>query len=102
VARLRLQGMVAVARGMRAPCDDGTVNPISAAADDVSTITREALIGALRSRGIVLVDVLSPESFAARHIPGAVNLPVAEIERRAAAVLPDRRAPVVVYCGGPT
>ena len=91
-----------MARAIRAPCDDGTVNPISPAADGVSTITRDELIEALRSRGIVLVDVLSPESFAARHIPGAVNLPVAEIERRAATVLPDRHAPVVVYCGGPT
>ena len=94
--------MVAVSRAIRAPCDDGTVNPISPAADGVSTITREQLIPALRSGDIVLVDVLSPESFAARHIPGAVNLPVAEIEQRAAAVLPDRHAPLVVYCGGPT
>ena len=94
--------MAAVSRAIRAPCDDGAVNPISPAADGVSTITRDELIGALRSDDIVLVDVLSPESFAARHIPGAVNLPVAEIEQRASAVLPDRHAPVVVYCGGPT
>jgi rhodanese-related sulfurtransferase len=70
--------------------------------EDVSTITRDELIGALRAGRIVLVDVLSPESFAARHIPGAINLPVAEIARRASAVLPDRTAPIVTYCGGPT
>jgi rhodanese-related sulfurtransferase len=36
------------------------------------------------------------------HIPGAINLPVAEIPRRAPEVLPDRAASIVTYCGGPT
>jgi rhodanese-related sulfurtransferase len=65
-------------------------------------ITREELIRALRARRITLVDVLSPESFAARHIPGAINLPVSDIARRAGELLPDRDAPIVAYCGGPT
>ena len=65
-------------------------------------MTRAELIGALGAGRIALVDVLSPESFAARHIPGAINLPVAEIPRRAPDVLPDRRARIVAYCGGPT
>ena len=50
----------------------------------------------------MLVDVLSPESFAARHIPGAINLPVADIRRRAGDQLPDTHANIVVYCGSPT
>jgi rhodanese-related sulfurtransferase len=65
-------------------------------------IDRDELIGALRARAVTLVDVLSPESFAARHIPTAINLPVAEIPRRAPAQLSDRHAAIVVYCGGPT
>jgi rhodanese-related sulfurtransferase len=65
-------------------------------------IDRDELIGALRARAVTLVDVLSPESFAARHIPTATNLPVAEITGRAAAQLSDRHAAFVVYCGGPT
>jgi len=68
----------------------------------VDTIGRDQLIGALRARRVTLVDVLSPESFATRHIPGAINLPVADIPYRAPELLPDRDAPVVVYCGGPT
>jgi len=70
--------------------------------DGIGTIDRGELSGELRARRVTLVDVLSPESFAARHIPGAVNLPVADISRRAADVLPDRSAPIVTYCGGPT
>ena len=64
--------------------------------------SRDELIQRLRAGRITLVDVLSPESFAAMHIPGAINLPVADLARRAGEVLPDRHAPVVTYCGGPT
>jgi rhodanese-related sulfurtransferase len=56
----------------------------------------------MRDRTLILVDVLSPESFAAMHIPGSINIPVAEIARRAPAALPDRRARIATYCGGPT
>ena len=69
---------------------------------EVDTITRHELIGELRTGRVTLVDVLSPESYATRHIPGAVNLPVADIQRRSPEVLPDRAAPIFVYCGGPT
>jgi hypothetical protein len=69
---------------------------------EVGTIDRDELARALRARTVRLVDVLSPESFAARHIPGAINLSVADISRRARQLLPDLDAPIVVYCGGPT
>lgn len=69
---------------------------------DVPAISRGELVRDLATRRITLVDVLSPESFGSRHIPGAINLPVADITRRAADVLPDRRARIVTYCGGPT
>jgi rhodanese-related sulfurtransferase len=69
---------------------------------DVPAISREALAGALRARRVTLVDVLSPESFAVAHLPGAINLPVAEIGRRAAEVLPDKLAAIVTYCGSST
>ena len=65
-------------------------------------ISRDELMGELRRRRITLVDVLSPESFSSTHLPGAINLPVADLAGRAGAVLPDHRAPIVVYCGGPT
>jgi rhodanese-related sulfurtransferase len=68
----------------------------------VPEISRDELVAALRGGGVTLVDVLSPESFATNHIPRAINLPVADIPSRAAEVLDDRDAPIVVYCGGPT
>jgi rhodanese-related sulfurtransferase len=68
----------------------------------VPTISRKELAAALRKHRVTLVDVLSPESFATSHLPGAINLPIADIPSRAAAVLPNRRAAIVAYCGGPT
>ena len=68
----------------------------------VPEISHDELIRTLRAGRITLLDVLSPESFAARHIPGAINLPVVDLSRRAADMLPDRRARIVTYCGGPT
>jgi rhodanese-related sulfurtransferase len=68
----------------------------------VPEISRDELLRSLRDRSITLVDVLSPESFAAMHIPGAISLPVVDLARRAADVLRDRAAAVVTYCGGPT
>jgi len=70
--------------------------------DAASTISRHDLIGALRGGRVVLVDVLSAESYRAAHIPGAINLPVAELPRLAFEAIPDRGAAIVVYCGSPT
>src|SRR3954468_17928389 len=83
-------------------CDDETMSSVGAAHDGVTDISREDLIRAMRDGRITLVDVLSPESFASMHIPGAVNLPVADLARRAKELLPDRRSAIVAYCGGPT
>ena len=52
----------------------------------------------------VIVDVLSPESYAKRHVPGSVNIPSTDprfIEKVREEV-PDEKAPVVFYCSGPT
>jgi rhodanese-related sulfurtransferase len=51
-------------------------------------------------RGLVLVlDVRPPEEFAAGHVPGAVNIPIKELESRLAS-LPKRKE-IVAYCRGP-
>jgi len=72
------------------------------AAGDVPSVTRDELIAALKRGHARLVDVLSPESYAAGHIDGAINLPIADIPSRARQLLPDAGASIVVYCGGPT
>jgi rhodanese-related sulfurtransferase len=51
----------------------------------------------LLSQGARLVDVRSPQEFAAGHIDGAINIPVGEIASRLAELEP-KDAGVVVYC----
>ena len=46
----------------------------------------------------VLIDVRTPVAYAAGHIPGAVNVPAAEIEARAAEIRRIGRTPIL-YCG---
>lgn len=48
------------------------------------------------SQAHLLVDVRTAEEFASGHIPGAVNIPLQELEGRLAEVPAD--SPVVVYC----
>jgi rhodanese-related sulfurtransferase len=50
-------------------------------------------------RDLVLIDARSPEAYAAGHLPGAINLPHAQIDEAATAALPD--GALVAYCWGP-
>lgn len=67
----------------------------------VAGIEREALWGRMESGAdFVLVDALSPMSFAAAHLPGAINLTPGWVDDRARRRIPDRDTEVVVYCQG--
>ena len=48
----------------------------------------------------VLLDVRAPQSFAAGHVPGAINLPHGKIHERSLAAYPGDTL-FVVYCDGP-
>lgn len=45
-----------------------------------------------------LFEVLAPMYFRKHHLPGAMNLPPAQVRELVPALVPDRRAEVVVYC----
>jgi rhodanese-related sulfurtransferase len=63
------------------------------------TISRDQIKAKLDSgEPITLVEALPIQYFNKQHLPGAINLPHDEVEDRAAALLPDRDAPIVVYC----
>jgi rhodanese-related sulfurtransferase len=44
-----------------------------------------------------LVEVLPAASYAKAHLPGAINIPLKELDHASTAVL-DGRRPIVVYC----
>jgi rhodanese-related sulfurtransferase len=60
---------------------------------DVSSVEARQLVQA----GARLVDVRSPSEFAAGHIPGAINIPVQQLDTRMNELQP-KDAAVVVYC----
>ena len=47
-----------------------------------------------------LIEALGAAYYADAHLPGAVNIPPGHVHRLAQALLPDRQAPIVVYCTG--
>lgn len=47
---------------------------------------------------VIILDVRTLEEYNAGHIEGAVLLPVTDIEKEAANVLPDKDATILVYC----
>ena len=53
----------------------------------------QRLLGA----GAQLVDVLPAEEYEAEHIPGAISIPLKELNRDTAARL-DPIRPVIIYC----
>lgn len=44
-----------------------------------------------------LVEVLPPEEYAEEHLPGAINIPLKQLDGASTAQL-DRQRPVIVYC----
>jgi phage shock protein E len=66
--------------------DDGTASAATPVRDPHRVV----------AEGGTLVDVRTPEEFAARHIDGARNIPVDEIAQRTGEIPRDK--PVVVYC----
>ncbi len=69
----------------------GRLAPLPASGD-VSNAQAEALI----KRGARVVDVRTPEEFAAAHIPGAENVPVDAVVAQAQTW--DKTKPVLLYC----
>jgi rhodanese-related sulfurtransferase len=51
----------------------------------------------LVAEGAQLVEVLPPEDYEDEHLPGAINIPLKQLDRETTARL-DRNRPVIVYC----
>lgn len=71
-----------------------------ARAADVPVVTQEQLQGRLTAKDskVVVLDVRTPEEFAAGHVPGAVNVPHDQVEARIAELRGVRDRDLVVYC----
>jgi rhodanese-related sulfurtransferase len=68
----------------------------------VEDVDTETLRTKIDSGDVVLVDALSPISYAVSRLPGAINIPPGTEEERAPRRIPDRGSAIVVYCMSPT
>ena len=69
-------------------------DPDGLEAVDVETLGRRVQEGE-----VVVLDVRPPDEYAAGHIPGAVSLPISELEEQLRDLPRDRE--IVAYCRGP-
>lgn len=67
--------------------------------DRLDGVSVDELLGLLDSESVTLIDVRPAEEFALGHLPGAVNIPPEQLERRLADLPAD--ADIVAYCRGP-
>ncbi len=68
------------------------------AQDELEPVTPEELQRRLNEEDVLVVDVRPPEEYRAGHVPGAVNVPPNELERRLREL--PRNREIVAYCRG--
>jgi len=69
------------------------------ARDELEPVSRTELLDRLRAGAATVLDVRPEDEFRQGHLPGALNIPLAQLERRLAELSPDRE--IVAYCRGP-
>lgn len=69
------------------------------ARDALEPVSREDLVARLHDGLVTVLDLRPEDEFAVGHLPGALNIPLAELERRLGELPADRE--VIAYCRGP-
>jgi rhodanese-related sulfurtransferase len=61
-------------------------------------ITRDELAAEIEAGAVTVVDALGGEYYAKQHLPGAIALVEADVDRLAPRLLPEKAAAIVTYC----
>ena len=69
------------------------------ARDALDPVSRDDLVARLRDDLVTVLDVRPEDEFALGHLPGALNIPLAELERRLGEL--PKGHEVIAYCRGP-
>jgi ArsR family transcriptional regulator len=67
--------------------------------DSLEAVSREELLERSRAGTVTILDVRPEDEFALGHLPGALNIPLRELEARLGELDPGQE--VVAYCRGP-
>jgi len=72
----------------------------AAAADDVRPVSQTEMLKRIERNdpATLIVDVRTPEEYAAGHVPGAVNIPYTHLPARASALAVGGDKDIVLYC----
>ncbi|MFP5377224.1 MAG: ArsR/SmtB family transcription factor [Acidimicrobiia bacterium] len=87
-----------VARARLAEVND-VVRDYFDARDDLEPVSRAELLERVRRNQVALIDVRPADEYAQGHIPGAVSVPLGELDRHMRSL--RKRTEVVAYCRGP-
>jgi len=79
------------------------VNTYLTVKDDLEPIPRAELLERAKDGLVTVLDVRPPEEYAAGHVPGAVNIPLQELEQRLEELgkQNDDNREIIAYCRGP-
>lgn len=69
------------------------------ARDALEPVSRADLLSRLQDGLVILLDVRPEDEFTVGHLPGAINVPLADLEHRLGELPQDRE--VIAYCRGP-
>jgi len=75
------------------------VNSFLTVKDDLEPILRDELLQRVKDDLVTVLDVRPAEEFAAGHVPGAINVPLNELERYLDKLGTEQE--IVAYCRGP-
>lgn len=75
------------------------VNAYLTVKDSLDPVPAARLLEMAREGLVTVLDVRPPEEYAAGHLPGAVNIPLGELEKHLDDLDPSQE--VVAYCRGP-
>ena len=67
--------------------------------DGMEPVERTELLERVKAGEVIVLDVRPPEEYQAGHLPGALSVPLPELERRLADLPRDQE--IVAYCRGP-
>jgi rhodanese-related sulfurtransferase len=69
------------------------------ARDELEPVSRDELVDRLRSGAVAVLDVRPEDEFQQGHLPGALNIPLSQLERRLAELPAGQE--IIAYCRGP-
>lgn len=68
-------------------------------AENANSISQSELLTRINNNAAVLIlDVRSPEEYRSGHVPGAINIPFGDHERKLALISPAKNDEIIVYC----